>query len=177
MVVKNIVSGGLSGPNGAEEFIRKGIEYSLNFWLQLPIYGTDATYKYIYPELQEILDNGDLYSISSAYASSILFNELMIDNPEFTGNNDESYLKIIYQQRWLDLFRQANEAWNLARRTMDSGVSTPTTIDHKKLVTYRLPYPQSEITYNTDNYNEQVNKMVKEFGSGDTRQTKVWWMK
>ena len=177
MVVKSIVSGGLSGPNGAEEFIRKGIEYSLNFWLQLPIYGTDATYKYIYPELQEILDNGDLYSISSAYASSILFNELMIDNPEFTGNNDESYLKIIYQQRWLDLFRQANEAWNLARRTMDNGVSTPTTIDHKKLVTYRLPYPQSEITYNTDNYNEQVNKMVKEFGSGDTRQTKVWWMK
>ena len=172
MTVKGIVPGGLSGPNGADEFIRKGIEYSLNFWLQLPIYGTDATYKYIYPELQEILNDGDLYSISSAYASSILFNEIMINNPEFTGDAI-SYLKIIYQQRWLDLFRQANEAWCLARRTKDTDASTPTTIDHKKLVSYRLPYPQSEVTYNYDNYNEQVKKM--EFG--DTKETKVWWMK
>ena len=96
----------------------------------------------------------------------------MINNPEFTGD-DISYLKIIYQQRWLDLFRQANEAWCLARRTKDTDASTPTTIDHKKLVSYRLPYPQSEVTYNYDNYNEQVKKM--EFG--DTKETKVWWMK
>ena len=57
---------------------------------------------------------------------------------------------------------------NLARRTF----KTPTTTDHQKLVSYRLPYPQSEVTYNYDNYNEQVKKM----SHGDTRQTKVWWM-
>ena len=56
---------------------------------------------------------------------------------------------------------------------MNSGATTPTTIDHQKLVTYRLPYPQSEVTYNYDNYNEQVKKMKH----GDTKQTKVWWMK
>ena len=86
--------------------------------------------------------------------------------------DETAYLEFIYQQRWLDLFRQANEAWSLTRRTIGSGVTTPTTIDHQKLVTYRLPYPQSEVTYNYDNYNEQVKKM----SHGDTRETKVWWM-
>ena len=169
MTAKGIVPGGLG--MATEEFIRKGIELSFNFWLQLPIYGTDATYKYVYPELQEILDGGDLYSLSSAYASNIM-NEMVYYNLEF-AYDEKAYLELIYQQRWLDLFRQANEAWNLARRTKDTGATTPTTINHSKLVSYRLPYPQSEVTYNYDNYNEQVKKM--EFG--DTRQTKVWWMK
>ena len=171
MLVRGIVPGGINGPSGAEGVLTKGIELSFNFWLQLPIYGTDATYKYVYPELQEILDGGDLYSLSSAYASNIM-NEMVYSNLEF-AYDDNAYLELIYQQRWLDLFRQANEAWNLARRTKDTGATTPTTINHSKLVSYRLPYPQSEVTYNYDNYNEQVKKM--EFG--DTRQTKVWWMK
>ena len=171
MLVRGIVPGGINGPSGAEGVLTKGIELSFNFWLQLPIYGTDATYKYVYPELQEILDGGDLYSLSSAYASNIM-NEMVYSNLEF-AYDDKAYLELIYQQRWLDLFRQANEAWNLARRTKDTGATTPTTINHSKLVSYRLPYPQSEVTYNYDNYNEQVKKM--EFG--DTRQTKVWWMK
>ncbi len=165
MLVKGIVPGGISGPSGAEGLLNKGIELSLNLWLQLPIYGTDATYKYVYSELQEILKNGDLYSTSYAYAAKIM-NEHTY-NTDFSGSQDE-YLELIYQQRWIDLFRQANEAWSLARRTF----KTPTTIDHKKLVSYRLPYPQSEITYNNENYQEQIKKM--EFG--DTRQTKVWWM-
>ena len=166
LTARGIVPGGLTGISGAEGFLNTGIKLSLNFWLQLPIYGTDATYKYIYKDLQTILDNGDLYSISEAYASSIM-NEKVYDNSEFAGDQD-AYLELIYEQRWLDLFRQANEAWNLARRTH----KTPTTIDHKKLVTYRLPYPQSEITYNSDNYQKQLEKM----GGNDTRETKVWWM-
>lgn len=168
MTAKGIVPGGLG--MATEEFIRKGIELSFNFWLQIPIYGTDATYKYVYPELQEILSVGDLYSTSSAYASSIL-NEMIYSNPNFTYD-EKAYLEVIYQQRWIDLFRQANEAWSLARRTKDTEATTPTTINHQKLVTYRLPYPQSEVTYNYDNYNEQVKKM----SNGDTRETKVWWM-
>ena len=167
LTARDITPGGLG--MATEEHLRKGIEYSFNFWLQLPIYGTDATYKYIYKDLQTILDNGDLYSISSAYASNIM-NEMIYYNTEF-AYNEEAYLEVIYQQRWLDLFRQANEAWNLARRTKGANASTPTTIDHKKLVTNRLPYPQSEVTYNSENYQEQVKKM-----GGDTREIKVWWM-
>ena len=137
LMVRGIVPGGFGMMT--DELIRKGIEFSYLTWLQLPIFGTDATYKYVYPELQAILDAGDLYSTSYAYASRI-FNELVYSNTEFTYD-EEGYLGFIYQQRWLDLFRQPNEAWNLARRTF----KTPTTIDHQKLVTYRLPYPQSEI--------------------------------
>lgn len=164
LMVRGIVPGGFGMMT--DELIRKGIEFSYLTWLQLPIFGTEATYKYVYPELQEILDAGDLYSTSYAYASRI-FNEMVYSNTEFTYD-EEGYLSFIYQQRWLDLFRQPNEAWNLARRTF----KTPTTIDHQKLVTYRLPYPQSEVTYNYDNYSEQIRKM----SHGDTRETKVWWM-
>ena len=168
MMVKGIVPGGIGMMT--DEMIRKGIELSLNLWLQLPYFGTDATYKYIYPELQEIMDAGDIYSTSYAYASTI-FNEVVYNNLDF-AYDEKAYLEFIYQQRWLDLFRQPNEAWSLARRTKDNEATTPTTIDHQKLVTYRLPYPQSEVTYNYDNYNEQVKKM----SHGDTRETKVWWM-
>ncbi len=165
LLARGIVPGGFNGPFGANGFLRKGIESSLKLWLQLPMYGTDATYKYVYKELQEILNEGDIYTIPSKYAS-IIMTEKTYYNP-FEGD-ENAYLELIHQQRWLDLFRQANEAWSLSRRTLN----TPTTIDHKKLVTYRLPYPQSEITYNNDNYNEQVKKM----SHGDTRETKVWWM-
>ena len=168
MIVKGIVPGGLG--MAVEELLRNGIKNSYYMWLQLPIYGTDATYKYIYPELQTILDGGDIWSLSDSYASQVM-NEMMYLNYDFMYD-ETAYLEFIYQQRWLDLFRQPNEAWNLARRTKDSGATTPTTINHQKLVTYRLPYPQSEVTYNYDNYHEQVKKM----SHGDTRETKVWWM-
>lgn len=168
MVVRGIVPGGLG--MAVEELLRNGIKNSYYMWLQLPIYGTDATYKYIYPELQAILDGGDFWSLADSYASQIM-NEMVYLNYDFMYD-ETSYLEFIYQQRWLDLFRQPNEAWNLARRTKDSDATTPTTIDHQKLVTYRLPYPQSEVTYNYDNYNEQTRKM----SNGDTRETKVWWM-
>jgi hypothetical protein len=168
MMIKGIVPGGIGMMT--DEMIRKGIEHSFLMWMQLPIYGTEATYKYIYEDLQKILNEGDLYTISYSYASKV-FNEMVYNNLDF-AYSEEAYLEFIYQQRWLDLFRQANEAWNLTRRTKDTGATTPTTINHQKLVTYRLPYPQSEVTYNYDNYNEQVKKM----SHGDTRETKVWWM-
>ncbi len=168
MMIKGIVPGGIGMMT--DEMIRKGIEHSFLMWMQLPIYGTEATYKYIYEDLQKILNEGDLYTISYSYASKV-FNEMVYNDLDF-AYSEEAYLEFIYQQRWLDLFRQANEAWNLTRRTKDTGATTPTTINHQKLVTYRLPYPQSEVTYNYDNYNEQVKKM----SHGDTRETKVWWM-
>ena len=167
MMIKGIVPGGMGMMT--DEMIRKGIEFSFLMWMQLPINGTDATYKYIYQDLQTILEGSDLYSISYAYASNV-FNEMVYNNLNFDYSAN-AYLEFIYQQRWLDLFRQPNEAWSLARRTLDTEATTPTTINHQKLVTYRLPYPQSEVTYNYDNYNAQVSKM-----GGDTRDVKVWWM-
>ena len=119
-----------------------------------------------------MLKDRDLYSAAEKYAADIMW-ELVYDENSGFNESEEAYLELIYQQRWLDNFRQANEAWNLARRTKGTNASTPTTIDHKKLVSYRLPYPQSEITYNSENYQEQIKKMK----NGDTKETKVWWMK
>ena len=162
-----IVKRGIAGNDyEVDQYLYDGVQNSLLLWLQLPYNGIDAKHKYIYEELQQMMNEKAHYDLAYGTAGDIL-NEAMYSNPEFLYTTDE-YLDVIYQQRWLDLFRQPNEAWNLARRTF----KTPTTIDHQKLVTYRLPYPQSEVTYNYDNYNAQVKKM----SHGDTRQTKVWWM-
>lgn len=143
-------------------YISEGVKNSLLLWMQLPRYGTDATYKYVYNELSSLME-GDITAFCTSYAGTIVGSLYVNGAP-----SNEDLLDFVYQQRWLDLFRQPNEAWNLARRTF----RTPTTIDYKKLVTYRLPYPQLEVTYNYDNYNKQVEKM----SHGDTRETKVWWM-
>ena len=99
--------------------------------------------------------------------ASNVMNELVWMNPQNNADLD-FYLRLIYMQRWLNLFRQTWEAWALARRTR----LTPTTTDHAKLTSYRLEYPQKEIEYNYENYLIQLNRM----GGLDSRQTKVWWM-
>lgn len=156
----------------SEQLIVAGITNSNYIWLQLH---SDATvtynpkWKYTYPELAEVLDKDDFYSVASSYASQIL-NQVLYMNPEIPSPpSPEDLIKVVHQQRWLDLFRQPGEAWCLARRGMD----TPTTTNHQKLTYYRLPYPPTEITYNYENYAEQISKM----SNGDTKYTKVWWMK
>ena len=96
-----------------------------------------------------------------------IMNYAVYMNPDF-GYTDEDYLNLIYQQRWLNFFREPQEAWSLARRTW----ATPTTTNHAKLTSFRMEYPQNEVEYNYDNYTTQVGTM----SNGDSRQTPVWWM-
>lgn len=152
-----------------EENIRMGIYNSYQIWLQLHDHTTnlyEEEWRYTYPELKTILENSDFWSVASSYASNIM-NHVIYMDPTFTYTTDD-YVRVIHQQRWLDLFRQPGEAWCLARRAMD----TPTTTNHAKLTYYRLPYPPTEVTYNYDNYQEQISKMP----GGDTKYAKVWWM-
>lgn len=156
-------------PMESEQLIVSGITNSYYIWLQLHSNATvqyNPVWKYTYPALADALQAGDFYSVASSYASQIL-NHVVYMNPEFYYT-PEDYIEVIHQQRWLDLFRQPGEAWCLARRSMD----TPTTTDYQKLTYYRLPYPPTEVTYNYDNYQEQIGKM----SNGDTKYTKVWWM-
>lgn len=153
----------------SHQLIVAGITNSYYIWLQLH---SDATvqynpvWKYTYPALADALQSVDFYSVASSYASQIL-NRVLYPVPGINPS-PEDCIKVIHQQRWLDLFRQPGEAWCLARRSMD----TPTTTNHQKLTYYRLPYPPTEVTYNYDNYIKQVGKM----SNGDTKYTKVWWM-
>lgn len=80
-------------------------------------------------------------------------------------SSDEEKLRFIYTQRWLDAFRQPQEAYALARRTG----KTPR--EGQGIQHYRLPYPQSEVIYNTANVNEAISRQ-----GGDAFESKIWWI-
>ena len=160
--IRNI--GGITPPLNADESIRMGVYQSFLFWSHLP--QQTSRWIYFYPQYANYINNLDIWAWSYQMSSNVM-NYAVWMNPEYDGS-EEFYLKTLYQQRWLNLFRQPWEAWALARRTM----ATPTTTDHAKLTSYRLEYPQKEIDYNYENYVTQTNRMLH----GDTRQTKVWWM-
>ena len=146
-----------------DQMLFQGIYQSCLFWAHLP--QNVSRWTYIYNQYSTFTANLDIWALGNKMASNVM-NYAVYMNPGFDGSN-ESYLKLIYQQRWLNLFRQPWEAWALARRTL----ATPTTTDHAKLTSFRMEYPQKEIEYNYDNYAAQLTRM----SHGDTRQTKVWW--
>ena len=164
--IRNI--GGITPPLNADESIRSGIYQSFLFWTHIP--QQTSRWTYLYPQYSNYVGNLDIWACCNNMAANVM-NYAVWMNPEYDGSQ-EFYLKMLYQQRWLNLFRQPWEAWALARRTMSLPVSTPTTTDHAKLTSYRMEYPQKEIEYNYDNYVTQLTRM----SHGDTRQTKVWWM-
>ena len=147
-----------------DQMLFQGIYQSCIFWAHIP--QNTSRWTYLYPQYTSFVGNLDIWALGNNMASNVM-NYALYMNPDFDGSN-ESYLTLIYQQRWLNLFRQPWEAWALARRTM----ATPTTINHAKLTSYRMEYPQTEIEYNYANYSAQLARM----SNGDTRQTKVWWM-
>ena len=156
--------GGITPPLNADESIRSGIYQSFLFWTHIPT--QTSRWQYLYPQYINYIGSLDIWSYCNNMAANVM-NYAVYMNPDF-DYTDEAYLNMIYQQRWLNLFRQPWEAWALARRTM----ATPTTTNHAKLTSFRMEYPQMEIEYNYDNYTAQLARM----SHGDTRQTKVWWM-
>mgnify|MGYP002639854750 FL=1 len=78
---------------------------------------------------------------------------------------DEEKLAFIYTQRWLDAFRQPWEAYALARRTK----MTPRVGD--QINHYRMPYPPSEVEYNSVNWTEAITNQ-----GGDSPEIKIWWI-
>lgn len=160
--VRNI--GGITPPLNADESIRAGVYQSFLFWTHLPDNTSRWTYRY--PQYTNYLGNLNIWAWSNNMAANVM-NYAIWMNPEYDGSQ-EFYLKMIYQQRWLNLFREPWEAWALARRTWN----TPTTTNHAKLTSFRMEYPQNEIEYNHDNYTSQIATM----SMGDSRKTPVWWM-
>ena len=146
-----------------DQMLFQGIYQSCLFWAHIP--QNTSRWTYFYPQYTSYAGNLDIWAFGYKMASNIM-NYGVWMNPD-NDDSQEFYLKMIYQQRWLNLFRQPWEAWALARRTM----ATPTTTNHAKLTSFRMEYPQKEIEYNYDNYTKQLARM----SHGDTRQTKVWW--
>lgn len=90
--------------------------------------------------------------------------EFQIYNTFFNGS-DHDKLHTIYSQCWLDMFRQPQEAFALARRTGN------TPYDGIPSQVYRFPIPLSEVSYNQSNYSSAFGS------SGDNMNLKMWWMK
>ncbi len=144
--------------------IFQAINQSFLFWTQMPV--NTARWTYLYPQYSSYIGSLDVWSYCNNMASNVM-NHAVYQNSGF-DYSAEAYLRLIYQQRWLNLFRQPWEAWALARRTWQ----TPTTTYHAKLTSFRMEYPQTEIEYNYDNYTTQTSNM----SMGDTRKTPMWWM-
>jgi hypothetical protein len=129
-----------------------GLNASVDWWkmiastLKLPVSGLKFSDKVVIPS------NINAASVLSHYGF-------------WNAASEEQKLEFIYLQRWLDAFRQPSEAYAEARRTM----KTPREGD--PIRHFRLPYPQSEVTYNSANWNAAVQSQ-----GGDAPEVKIWWI-
>jgi len=126
-----------------------GMFQSLDFWQNLMIESQ------IWVNKPTIFSSGELFGVLS--------------NPKYAldlNGSIEENLEKIYAQRWVDSFRQPWEAFSLLRRTNSLPRTKPTNNFH------RFQYPPSELAFNTENYQAQVNEM-----GGDETSIKLWWAK
>ncbi len=91
-----------------------------------------------------------------------------VQHPKYAFDTNASAtdnLTKIYEQRWVDYFRQPWEAFSLLRRTNNVPREKPAN-DF-----FRFTYPPSEAALNTEMYDLQVGNM-----GGDFSGVEVWWM-
>lgn len=139
-------------PELAEVEYLNGISASVDWWTgvadnsKLPLSGITFT------EKVQIPPGLGVFSVQNAFGW-------------WNASTDEEKLRFLYTQRWLDAFRQPWEAFSLTRRTnMTAREGDP--IDY-----FRLPYPPSEVEYNSANCSEAIANQ-----GGDSPTSKIWWI-
>ena len=127
---------------------QEGMLSSLDFWQEIMINAT------AWENRPNELSTGELFAISEL--PRYKFN---------VGADLNENLRKIQEQRWIHYFRQPWEAFSLIRRT--------NLLPREKSANtfFRFKYPNSETTFNFDNWSEQVNRM-----GGDETNVMVWWM-
>jgi len=129
-----------------------GVNASVRWWkgvsdnLRLPLSGMT------FPETIPIPENLDAVSVLTRYGS-------------FNASTEEEKLEYIYLQWMLDAFRQPWEAYALARRT------GKTPHEGAPIGHFRLPYPPSEVEYNSANCAAAIAGQ-----GGDQPENKIWWI-
>ena len=136
----------------ADNEYMNGVNSSVEWWLKvadnskLPLSGMT------FPEMIPIPQGLNASSVLMRYGS-------------WNAASEEEKLEFIYTQWSLDAFRQPWEIYALARRTG----KTPregAPINH-----YRLPYPPSEVEYNSANCATAISSQ-----GGDKPENKIWWI-
>ncbi len=131
----------------AQQNYQNGMLESLEFWQNIMLNSE------IWINQSEILNIAGFFAVT--------------EHPRYNfhmAETEEEKLTLIYTQRWIDAFRQPWEAWSLVRQT--------NLIPREKTENdfHRFKYPPSELNFNADNYNQQVNKM-----GGDRTDVRLWW--
>lgn len=103
----------------------------------------------------------DVINIPSDLSAS----SVLVRFGSWNATTDEEKLQFIYTQWWLDAFRQPWEAYALARRTG----GTPR--EGEAIHHYRLPYPPSEVEFNSANCSDAIARQ-----GGDSPEVKLWWI-
>jgi len=138
--------------NKADDEYLNGLSSSVQWWmsvaedLKLPLSGLT------FPDVIQIPNNLNIVSVQEHFGF-------------WNASSDEEKLEFIYTQRWLDAFRQPWEAYALTRRTG----KTPREGD--PINHFRLPYPPSEVEYNSVNCAKAVSNQ-----GGDAPEVKLWWI-
>lgn len=130
-----------------------GINASVEWWMNVAANSKLPLSGLTFPEMIDIPSGLSSATVLGVFGS-------------WNAVSDEEKLEFIYIQRWLDAFRQPCEAYALTRRT---GM-TPRegdAINH-----FRMPYPPSEVEYNSENWAEALDNQ----GGGDTPEYKIWWI-
>jgi hypothetical protein len=135
--------------NATSSFL-DAIQFSLNFWKQVM--------------MTSRLPMGAPFANNISVPSNLNFISVQ-NNLIFFSGTEEQQLREIYSQCMMDMFRQPQEAFALARRT---GM---TPFDGPSSQVYRFPIPPTEVSYNSSNYSSTFG------ASGDNMNMKVWWMK
>ena len=129
-----------------------GVNASVAWWMKtaenskLPLSGMT------FPDMINIPDNLKASSVLIRYGS-------------WNAKTEEEKLEFIYTQWMLDAFRQPWEIYALARRTG----KTPR--EGAPIGHYRLPYPPSEVEYNSANCATAISNQ-----GGDQPGNKIWWI-
>lgn len=125
------------------------INFSLSFW--------DAIMQ------NSKLPLGASFSSNINVPSNLNFNSVQFHLDYFSAN-EQGQLNEIYEQCWIDLIREPQEAFALLRRTgLTPREGAPGTVN-------KFPIPPSEVSYNYTNWLNTFSS------SGDNLSTKVWWM-
>lgn len=139
-------------PELADIEYMNGINTSVDWWMDVASNSKLPSSGITFPEKVQIPPSLGPFSVLNVFGS-------------WNATSEEQKLEFIYTQRWLDAFRQPWEAYALARRTgMTTREGGP--INH-----FRLPYPPSEVEYNSSNWAEAVANQ----GGGDTPDYRLWW--
>lgn len=132
-----------------------GVTASLNFW-------TSIAY------------NSPVWTVNKPAAATATPAQIttLLTNVAYNTGTPATALKQIYAQEWIDQYRQPWDAWTLLRRT---GGQTPMSATNAAYYTAnfgvynRFPYPDSEVTYNGDNWKAITN-------GTDLASAKIWIM-